>query len=98
LNQDYSGNGPANPAAPGSIIQIFATGLSGTGAITAKIADRTIDLPYYAGPAPGLLGVQQVDLLLPADLTGATASVAVCGAVTPAQMVCSPAIQVTIGQ
>jgi uncharacterized protein (TIGR03437 family) len=98
LNQDYSVNSPSQPAQPGSIIQIFATGLSGTGAITAKIADRVIDLPYYAGPAPGLLGVQQVDLLLPADLTGPIASVAVCGAATPAQMVCSPAIQVTIGQ
>ena len=36
LNQDFSVNGTAHPAAPASIIQIFATGLSGTGVITAQ--------------------------------------------------------------
>ena len=69
LNQDYSLNNAQHPAAVGSVIQIFATGLSGNGVITAKIGGMVVDQPYYAGPAPGLVGVQQVDLILPQDLT-----------------------------
>ncbi|MGI8743726.1 MAG: IPT/TIG domain-containing protein [Bryobacteraceae bacterium] len=89
LNQDYSANSSTNPAAPGSVIQIFATGLSGSGAITARLAGRVIDTPYYAGPAPGLLGVQQIDLIVPQDLIAGTADVIVCG-----NAVCSPAAKV----
>jgi len=98
LNQDYSVNSPDHPAGQGTIVQIFATGLSGTGTITAKLNGQPITAPYYAGPAPGLLGVQQVDLQLPSNLSGPTASIAVCGGATPDQSVCSPAIQITISQ
>jgi uncharacterized protein (TIGR03437 family) len=98
LNQDYSLNSPDHPAAVNTVVQIFATGLSGTGAITAKLNGQTISAPYYAGPAPGILGVQQVNLQLPSDLAGPTASIAVCGGATPDQAVCSPAIQITIAQ
>ena len=87
-----------HPAGPNSIVQVFATGLSGTGTITAKLNGQTIAAPYYAGAAPGLLGVQQVNLQLPADLAGPTASVSVCGGATPDQQVCSPAIQITVAQ
>ena len=95
LNQDYSVNSAASPAAAGSIIQIFATGLSGPGAISARVAGRVITNLYYAGPAPGLDGVQQVDLALPADLASTTVDVAVCGN-TGAQDVCSPAAKLSI--
>ncbi len=70
LNQDYSVNSSKQPAAPGSVIQIYATGLSGTGVITAKIGSEVVTQPYYAGPAPGFAGLQQIDLILPNDLTG----------------------------
>jgi len=95
LNQDYSVNGPNNPAPAGSIIQIFGTGLSGNGAITAIIGGVNVAEPYYAGPAPGLLGVQQVDLVVPSGLTGATA-LAVCGAGEAMAPACSPAVKVQI--
>lgn len=98
LNQDNSVNSASRPAAPGSVIQIFATGLSGNGVITAKIGDRAIAQPYYAGPAPALSGVQQVNLIVPSDLTGATASVSVCGGATSDQVVCSPAVQIAVAQ
>ncbi len=98
LNQDYTVNDPAHPAPLGSIIQIFATGLSGNGAITAKLGGQVISQPYYAGPAPGLPGVQQVDLILPTNLASGTASVSVCGGTTPDQAVCSPAVDVTLAQ
>ncbi|HYL73382.1 MAG TPA: hypothetical protein VEU96_04215 [Bryobacteraceae bacterium] len=98
LNQDYSVNSPDHSAGQGTIVQIFATGLSGNGTITAKLNGQTISAPYYGGPAPGLLGVQQVDLQLPTNLPGPTASIAVCGGTTPDQQVCSPTIQITVSQ
>jgi uncharacterized protein (TIGR03437 family) len=98
LNQDYSVNSPDHPAPSGTIIQVFATGLSGSGTITAALNGRMINVPYYAGPAPGLLGIQQVDLQLSSGITGPTASIAVCGGATPDQQVCSPAIQITVTQ
>jgi uncharacterized protein (TIGR03437 family) len=95
LNEDYSVNGTTHPAAPGSVIQIFATGLSGSGAITATIQGQTVSSPYYAGPAPGLTGVQQVDLILPQSLTVKTVMVSICGAVS-AQVVCSTPASVAV--
>src|SRR5258708_24302342 len=96
LNQDYSANGPKSGAAPGSVIQIFATGLSGTGTITAHIHDRHIAVPYYAVPAPGLAGVQQVDLVVPVDLPAMTTEVYVCATAGDAK-VCSTPVSLTIG-
>ncbi len=98
LNQDYSVNSSKQPAAPGSVIQIFATGLSGTGVITAKIGSEVVAQPYYAGPAPGFAGLQQVDLILPSDLAGNSANVSVCGGPTAKQVVCSPPVAVEISQ
>jgi len=97
LNQDGSVNGPDHLALPGGVIQIFATGLSGTGVITATIGGQAVNQPYYAGPAPGIPGVQQVDLILnlPAAFTGSVVPVAVCGGATADQVTCSPAVQVT---
>jgi uncharacterized protein (TIGR03437 family) len=98
LNQDHSVNAPNQPAQAGTVIQIFATGLAGTGIITARIGDQVINQPYYAGSAPGFTGVQQVDLMVPDGLTGATAAVSVCGGLTTDQVVCSPSVQVNLAQ
>jgi uncharacterized protein (TIGR03437 family) len=98
LNQDNNVNGPNQPAQPGSVIQIFLTGLPSTGVITARIGNQLINQPYYAGPAPGLSGVQQVDLILPDDLTGSTAAVSVCSGLTVDLVFCSPAVQVNVAQ
>jgi uncharacterized protein (TIGR03437 family) len=83
LNGDGSVNGSDKPAAPGSVIQVFATGLGpldpavpeGTPApaapskltlpITASIGGRAATAPW-AGAAPGLIGVYQVNLIVPA--------------------------------
>jgi len=96
LNQDNTVNSSKQPAAPGSVIQIFATGLSGTGVITAKIGSQVVTEPYYAGPAPGIAGLQQIDLILPSDITGNSVNVAVCGGSTAAQAVCSPPVSVAV--
>jgi uncharacterized protein (TIGR03437 family) len=98
LNQDNTVNGSDHPAQAGTVIQVFATGLSGTGVITARIGDHVINQPYYGGPAPGLPGVQQVDLIVPDDLTGSTAAVSVCGGLTIDLVVCGPPVQVNLAQ
>ena len=98
LNQDGTVNGVNSGASPGSVIQIFATGLSGSGAITGRIHDREITVPYYAGPAPGLPGVQQIDLVVPAGLPAMTTDLSVCAtnAAPPNDKSCSVPVQLTI--
>lgn len=98
LNQDNTVNSSKQPAAPGSVIQVFATGLSGNGVITAMIGSQVVTQPYYGGPAPGIAGLQQVDLILPTNLTGDTVNVSVCGGPTAAQVTCSPSVAVAISQ
>jgi uncharacterized protein (TIGR03437 family) len=98
LNQDNTVNGPDHRAQPGSVVQIFATGLSGNGLIVARIGDHVIDQPYYAGAAPGLPGVQQVNLILPNDLSGTTIPVIVCGIFGSSQISCSPEVQISLAQ
>jgi len=93
VNQDNTVNNASHPADLGTVIQIFATGLlsPGSGAITARIAGRVIPVPNYGGPAPGIPGLQQVNLMVPADLTAGTTPVQVCAvAADPQQPVCSP--------
>ena len=65
LNQDTSINGPANPAARGSIVSIYATGLS-TNPPMVWIGNTSADI-LYAGPAPQLpTGIFQVNARIPA--------------------------------
>ena len=90
LNQNNSLNTTTNPAAAGSVIQVYATGL-GTGNVTAKLGSETIASPRYAGPAPGFPGLQQVNLDIPAAFSATGADLSICtGAV------CSPTVRVSI--
>ena len=93
LNQDWTPNSQTSPAKAGTVLQIFATGLPASGTITAKVHDRVITAPYFAGPAPGLPGVQQVNVAIPADLPTMQTFVYVCG-----NEVCSPAEKLWIVQ
>jgi uncharacterized protein (TIGR03437 family) len=79
LNQDSTVNGMGNPAAAGSVIYFYATGLSGSGPITARIGSMELANLYYAGPAPGYPGVQQINLVLPAGVSGVTTALYACG-------------------
>ena len=91
LNQDLTANSTSNGAASGSIIALWATGLSGAGTITGNIGGQDIATPYYAGPAPGLIGVQQVNLQVPDDLSATATAVYVCGNLTGSQTCSVPA-------
>ncbi|MBM3814435.1 MAG: hypothetical protein FJW20_22655 [Acidimicrobiia bacterium] len=100
LNQDGFANTAVNPELVGNLLQVFATGLplSRFGLISAKIHDRLIERPVYAGSAPGHDGVQQVNFPIPDDLPAMTTEVIVCGAPvsTPLEKTCSPPVLVTL--
>ncbi len=83
LNQDNTVNGPSNPAARGSVIQIYATGGGQTGGTTGALAlpGEKIALPVlvkiggmnatvsFAGSAPGEVeGLVQINAVVPANL------------------------------
>lgn len=87
LNQDSSVNEAGNPAGAGSVLQVYATGLGGT--ITAKINGEAAEVEY-GGAAPGFIGVQQVNVVLPVG-AGNGAQLQVCGA-----GICSAAVGVAV--
>jgi uncharacterized protein (TIGR03437 family) len=99
LNQDNTVNSPTNPALVGSVIQIFATGLLPPegGVVDVKIHDQANLVPLYAATAPGVPGLQQVNVRVPAGLPGITTEVVVCGT-SSGTRVCSPPAQITLRQ
>ncbi|MGA3044464.1 MAG: hypothetical protein ABSF54_27130, partial [Bryobacteraceae bacterium] len=90
LNQDNTVNTPANPAPLGTVLQIFLTGLPDSGAVaTVTIQNRGGLVPLYAGAAPGLLGLEQVNVAVPADLQGVTSTLTICAMGAGGQQYCS---------
>jgi uncharacterized protein (TIGR03437 family) len=83
LNEDGSVNSSSNPAARGSILTVFATGcgqtsppsLTGQPAAAAPltlvpaiaISTRPVEI-LYAGAAPGMVGVTQLNVRVPLDV------------------------------
>jgi len=61
-------NGLLAPAVPGDYVVFWGTGLGETqpGDVTVEIGGKAI-VPAYAGPAPGLPGVDQINVAVPAD-------------------------------
>jgi uncharacterized protein (TIGR03437 family) len=95
LNQDSTVNSINNAAAAGSIIYFYATGLSGAGTITARIGSTELTNLYYAGPAPGYPGVQQINLVVPAGLGATTIDLYACGTSNGTE-VCSLPVPLTL--
>ena len=76
-NQDSSLNTPDNPAARGSVIVIYVTGLGATatqGKLQAAVTPVTVSLngvdlkPAFAGLTPGFIGLYQVNVQVPAAI------------------------------
>src|SRR5436305_12464480 len=69
VNEDSSANSQSNPATVGSALQVFSTGLipAVQVPIMVKLHDRQLT-PVFAGPAPGQMGVNQVNVVIPDDL------------------------------
>jgi uncharacterized protein (TIGR03437 family) len=75
-NQDGKLNAPTNPAARGQALVIYATGLGAVRSqgslqvsqepVTVLISGRELT-PFFAGLAPGFVGVYQVNVTIPAD-------------------------------
>jgi uncharacterized protein (TIGR03437 family) len=95
LNQDYTENKAGTPAKAGSVLQIFATGIPISATVSVQIADRKNLIPLYAGAAPGLTGVQQVNVAIPADLGAGATQLIIC-ATAGSQSACSAAYPVVI--
>jgi uncharacterized protein (TIGR03437 family) len=95
LNQDYSENKAGSAAKAGSFLQIFATGIPTTATVSVQIADRKNLIPSYASAAPGFQGLQQVNVMIPADLAAGATQLIVCGSIG-SQQVCSAAYPVVI--
>lgn len=100
LNQDAQPNRETLPETTGRYLQVYATGLPhpNLGRIVARIHDREIDQPAYAGPAPGIDGVQQVNFPIPEDLPTMSTEVRLCGAgaANPSELICSRPLLVWI--
>ena len=98
LNQDSSLNAAGNPAEAGSVLQVFCTGLLPPegGTATAKLGDQDI-VPDYAGEAPGIPGLQQVNVRVPAGAQTGNLDLQVCST-SAAAPVCSPPVAVSVRQ
>jgi uncharacterized protein (TIGR03437 family) len=95
LNQDYTENKAGSAAKAGSILQIFATGIPTSATVSVEIADRRNLIPLYAGAAPGLTGVQQVNVAIPGDLSAITTPLIIC-AIAGSQQACSTGYAVVV--
>jgi uncharacterized protein (TIGR03437 family) len=95
LNQDNTENKAGSAAKVGSVLQIFATGIPASATVSVQIADRKNLIPLYAGVAPGLTGVQQVNAMVPVDLASGATQLIVC-ATAGSQQACSMAYPVVI--
>jgi uncharacterized protein (TIGR03437 family) len=88
LNQDFSLNSPAHPASVGDVLQIYATGIPANATVTGQVASQSNLVPLYAGPAPGIPGLQQVNLTVPAGTPSGFVGVTICVS-SGGQQVCS---------
>jgi uncharacterized protein (TIGR03437 family) len=68
-NQDSSVSTPSNPAAAGSVISIWVTGLNQDGAIQVFFGDTPAQV-IYRGPAG--FGLWQVNAIMPSNVSGIT--------------------------
>jgi uncharacterized protein (TIGR03437 family) len=92
LNQDNSLNSAANPAAGGSVIQIFVTGLISPvslGPVVVGLNNQGIPTLYSGGAANG---VQQVNAQLPANASSSSGALTVCATNPTGQQACSPTV------
>ena len=96
LNQDNRENTSVAPAQPGSILQIWGTGIPDGAAIAVSIGSASNLVPAYAGAAPGIAGVQQVDVTIPSDMPAGAAQLTICATMGGKQY-CSTGYLLTIG-
>ena len=96
----YVVNGASNPAKPGSVVVVYATGIADAQQFTLKIGDSEGPAPQYAGPAPTLPGVQQINFTIPANTPAGQATLSICGNLSSdaAARFCSSGYQLWVAQ
>jgi uncharacterized protein (TIGR03437 family) len=95
LNQNGTVNDANDPAAAGDILQIFVTGIPKGALVSAQIGNQANLIPVYAGDAPGVTGVQQVNVAVPAGAASA-ASLVICATPAGGQQLCSAGYQLVL--
>ncbi len=97
-------NGTVNlatqPVAQNQYVAIFMTGLQLpiTGTVSVSIGSQTGLIPQYADQAPGLPGLEQVNVLVPTGLSPVNGAVplSVCLTLSGAQPLCSPPVSLYV--
>jgi uncharacterized protein (TIGR03437 family) len=87
LNQDSSENGAA-AARVGDVLQVFLTGVPKGAVVTGQIGSRKELVPVWAGEAPTVPGVQQVNVAVPEGAAAGDALV-LCARVAGGRDYCS---------
>ncbi len=80
-NQDNSENLPTGGAKPGTVLQIYGTGIPAGATVSVQIGTRRNLVPLYAGPAPTVPGVQQVNVAVPDDSASGNTTLVICATV-----------------
>lgn len=83
-NQDFTVNSSANPAAKGSVVQIFATGAPGALDSTQQVPVEVLigETPatvLYSAPVPQLPGLWQINAQVPQAISGQAALFLIAG-------------------
>ena len=94
-NQDWTENTAASPAAGGTVLQIFGTGIPNDATISVQIGSHMNLAPLYAGGAPTVPGVQQVNVAVPAGLAVGTTQLVLCATVN-SQPYCSTSYSLAV--
>jgi uncharacterized protein (TIGR03437 family) len=95
LNQDSSVNAPGAPAKAGDVLQIFTTGIPAGATVSVQIGAQKDLTPLYAGAAPTVAGVQQVNVAIPSGTTTGGSLLVIC-ATGAGQQICSNGTTLTL--
>jgi uncharacterized protein (TIGR03437 family) len=94
-NQDWTENTATSPAPRGTVLQIFGTGIPNDATVSLQIGNQMSLAPLYAGGAPAVPGVQQVNVAVPSGLTPGTTQLVLCATVN-GQPYCSTSYSLVV--
>jgi uncharacterized protein (TIGR03437 family) len=94
-NQDWTENTATSPAPRGTVLQIFGTGIPNDATVSLQIGNQMNLAPLYAGGAPAVPGVQQVNVAVPSGLTPGTTQLVLCATVN-GQPYCSTSYSLVV--
>ncbi|MFN7994188.1 MAG: hypothetical protein U0Q18_11325 [Bryobacteraceae bacterium] len=90
LNQNNTVNASTVPGPAGTVLQVFGTGIpDSNGTVSVKIQGHDHLVPLYAGAAPGLPGLQQVNVAIPTDVPAGASTLTICVTGPDNQTACS---------